>query len=95
MLTKSIFLGVILDGTLLACLKNLDPQITALFIDNGADYLQSYNYQQNQYLGKSLIVPASLGTIQLLENNINSLISRLITSYQFKDHSLILLPHDN
>ncbi len=93
MYSVALFLGFPIDHAFAEALKSIDSQLANLFIRKNDDsYLQEVSYNGVRYLGKfagEINDPASL---KLLEENIYSLLKRIVPNYQFERGALVLFP---
>ncbi len=92
-MTKAhIFLGFPLDDACAAALEGLDPAFKKLYIQDDAAYLQEIVHNEQRYLGKIVMQTESLDALELLQDNIYSLLKKLVPDYPFRDEPLQLFP---
>lgn len=87
-----LFLGFPVNGSLSSAIEKMDPQIVDLFIQEGDNYLKQVIYQDVRYLGKFAGEICDIGSLELLEKNVYSLLKKLISDYPYEDVSLVLFP---
>ncbi len=86
-----LFLGYPLkDEALFQALKEMNPNIYTYFIDNGSDYLQTLEWKEDHYLGKQVPPLTDLETLENLQENIYSLLHKLLPNYPFRETALKL-----
>lgn len=79
MYQSRMFLGFTIDPTIAEQLNILDKGLKALLL-GGGDYLEEYEHQGKRWLGKYVDDLDELPTLELAENNINSLRQRFLGS---------------
>ena len=89
MLEVCLFLGFHVDDDLEAKLKKTSPHLVKYFINNSTDeYLHDIQYQDKRFIGKKLSNIVETEKIKLLENNIHSIVSKLVTKYDRSKYPL-------
>jgi hypothetical protein len=74
-----LFLGVLVDSLISTLLQGIDPKKKALFIrENDSSCLECLSHQDHAYLGKWAGSIRSLEELLLLEENIRSLLRKLL-----------------
>lgn len=86
----NLFLGFKIDAKLSKELSQNSPTFLELFIQNHHDYLQKVNFNDAVYLGKLIGDKIELSNIELIKNNIHSLVSRLAPNYPIQQSNLEL-----
>jgi hypothetical protein len=92
MYISKLFFGLPVDSELSKQLGKINPKILSLFIQEGENYLIEVKMENQTYLGKSILNPIDLSSLELLEANIYSLLKKLLPEYPFHLNSLILFP---
>lgn len=92
MLESQVFLGIKELPLLEETLQKNSPQFLALFIQDHPDYLQRVYLHQQPYLGRFLGSHVDLSCLDLIEENIYSLLHRLASDYPFQEADLELFP---
>lgn len=91
MFEVALFLGFPVDIPLANALAELDPSISALFIqEKDSDYLKKVIYQQSPYIGKSAGDIVEIDQLSLIEANIRSILKKLLPHYS-QEHLFPLL----
>ena len=82
----------------LSALNALNPKVVAIYVTHEgscvseAVYLQEFVHHETRYLGKFLGSKTDLSSLELLEENIYSILKRLVPSYPYLDVPLKLFP---
>lgn len=92
MIEAKLFLGFPVDDDLDLLLKKINPQFKSFFIQNNSDYLQEMTFKNRLYLGKLVENRGSISDLELLENNIYSLLKKIVNDYPFEKKPLLLFP---
>ncbi len=90
MIEFQLFLGFSVDNECSLALNATNPYIIETFIDNASEYLHEITHEGIRYIGKLLGAIESYANLELLEANIYSLLTKLSSSYNFKEKPLIL-----
>lgn len=88
---ENLFIGYPLDRDLEAALFDLSEE-SQFFVGENPIYLQEGSFQGHSYLGKKLSPFQYLENINLVEENIYSLLNRLFPNYPFQPAALQLFP---
>lgn len=100
-MTKSnLFLGFPIDSSFDQLIKQLNPHIINFFIgsnrSNGLneeyEYLTKITHQDVHYLGKYVGQLCDIETLELVENNIFSLLKKIVPNYPYSESQLLLFP---
>jgi len=92
MFDGSLFIGIPLREIEIDQLKILPTPLLAAFIkDQPSDYLQKIESDGISYLGKFIEVPYNVSNIQSLEQNILSLLRKLLPDFSSEDNPLLLI----
>jgi hypothetical protein len=86
-----LFLGFPLSDIYLSQLSQLSPELCSVFIKNHSDYLHQVEIEGKIYLGKYLGPFVDFSSLELIQNNIYSLLKRLIANYPYESYPLVLL----
>jgi hypothetical protein len=92
MYNARLFLGFPKEHELNFALQKINPALLSAFIQGDENYLKEIVYEKKKYLGKYISNPADLQTLELLQENIYSLLKRLIPDYPYQNTPLSLLP---
>ena len=88
----TLFLGFPVDPPFASSLAALDPATVGLFIDDKEqNYLCSLDFEGKRYLGKYAGDLSTLTDLELLQNNIYSLLNRLVPASPCRSIPLSLL----
>lgn len=88
----TLFLGFPVDVAYAKALASANPQLLQLFLSAGhSDYLTEVVHGGLRYIGKSSGEMSSIAQIELLQNNIYSLLRKLTPQYPFTQVPLTLL----
>lgn len=87
-----LFLGFLVDEIFRSALEEVDEEVKIFFIQNDENYLQRVRHNGVLYLGKFLGHKSDLESLRSVEENIYSLLSRLVPNYDFKKTPLRLFP---
>ena len=72
-------------------LARVNPDLLTVFTQGGESYLEDRQIEGVRYLGKALGQLADLGAIDLLEENIYSLLERIDPHFAYRQQPLILI----
>jgi hypothetical protein len=86
------FLGFPLDSSYEECLQKVSPSVLSLFIQNNSQYLQQMTYKDSLYLGKPLGFLIEVQRLELFQDNVYSLLRRLVPDYRYEEYPLVLFP---
>lgn len=86
-----LFLGYRLDAPLQDSLEQ-NFQIAAFFIGERQDCLREIEYQNERYLGKFLGKRVDLNSLELLQENIYSILKKINSDLSCKTVPLVLFP---
>lgn len=92
MIEVELFLGYPVDEGFRDLLKAIDPAFYSQFIGNNPDYLQEMKVSHGFFLGKKIGQEVDIERLKLAEENIYSLLKRLLPEYPLKDTPLVLFP---
>lgn len=87
-----LFLGFLVDEIFRSALEEVDEEVKIFFIQNDENYLQRVRHNGVLYLGKFLGHKSDLESLRTVEENIYSLLSRLLPNYDFRKTPLRLFP---
>ncbi|MGK5594124.1 MAG: hypothetical protein ACSNEK_02045 [Parachlamydiaceae bacterium] len=90
-----LFLGYPLSKDLAEKFSNVKKELLALFIQSHPDYLQETVYRGQRYLGKRVGSIADLDALFLLQENILSLLKKIVPDHSYHKKALILFPLHN
>lgn len=90
---KRLFIGFAVDSAYESLLKALDPKILHYYLnDVEGDLLHEVSYKGCRYIGKFIEEPAFIVDLSLLENNIYSILRRIISEYSYEKVPLRVFP---
>ena len=94
MLEVALFLGFPVDRAYARSMEAVDPTLLELFFHNSndCDYLSEVTNDGVRYLGKYAGENNRVADIALLQNNIYSILKKLIPDYTYETVPLILFP---
>lgn len=92
MFAVELFLGFPVDALFADNKQEIDPQVVALFVQNGDEYLQDVMYKDKRYFGKFAGKINDLAALELLEEHIYSLLKKIVPSHNFEKKQLSLFP---
>lgn len=87
-----LFLGFPIDDDFDQHLKKVDTQLLEHYVGNGDDYLKEVFFHNTRYLGKFAGRGSHLADLDLLEENIYSLLKKIVPQYPYEETSLVLFP---
>jgi hypothetical protein len=91
MLETQLFLGLPLSDSFLLQLRSLPDSLRELFIQvHSSEYLQEIEHEELGYLGKFLGPSISLSSLELIENNVISLLRKLVPNFPYEENPLLL-----
>lgn len=91
MLTLALFLGLPITAPIEDALATINPELRHLFIsDHPESYLKEVTFEGGLYLGKVLGEKVTLDELQLLEQNILSILNKLLPFQLEGDLPLVL-----
>lgn len=92
MFELELFLGFPIDEAYKQMLAKADPSVVSLFIQPGQNYLQKIIYEDIHYLGKFAGKINESSNLDLLAENIYSLLKKITPDYPCQNVPLILFP---
>lgn len=88
-----LFLGLPIKGELAEALGVADEAVKKIFIkDEEKKYLEQIHSNGTDYLGKFVGAKCDLQKLHGVENNINSLLARIVPNYSCPESPLKLFP---
>ena len=91
MFSLSLFLGFPVSASYSEALAKIDPQIIKMFIsDNEDSYLNEVTFEGTQYIGKYVGEVAALSELELLQQNIYSILNKMIPNHTCESVPLVL-----
>lgn len=87
-----LFLGLRLSDHFQSQLALVNPDLAALFIGDNPAYLSRMSLPQGLFLGKKLGQQTDVETLKLAQENIYSLLKKLVPHYPYEETELVLLP---
>lgn len=87
-----LFLGFPVKKEVAHVLEKADEKIKKAFINEEECYLTVINMNETQYLGRFIGTRSDLQTLHSVEENIYSLLRRIVPSYPFDKTPLKLFP---
>lgn len=85
-----IFLGFPVNPSFQEQLKQVSIELVSTFIQDHPDYLQRIEHRGIPYLGKGIGSLVDCASVDLIQENIYSLLKRLVPDYPYQEHALIL-----
>lgn len=92
MFDYQLFLGFRLEKEFQSELDLVPEPLKALFIQNHPDYIQKIDYEGLPYLGKHLGSPVEFNQIDLVKENVISLLRKMVPNYPYENIPLVLFP---
>lgn len=91
MFSVSLFLGFPVNTTYSAALAEIDPLIIKMFIsDSEESYLNEVIFEGTRYFGKYVGEVAVVSELELLQQNIYSILNKLIPNQKCESVPLVL-----
>ena len=81
MLEPHLFIGFAVDDEIEKGLHRANPHAVDLFIQNNSEYLHEAHAADTRYLGKYLTAAHNIEQLRMVENNIASLITKLVPNF--------------
>ncbi len=91
MLSATLFLGLPIDPTLEAALSRVSPALLEQFTQGGDAYLEFFEQGDLRYLGKAVGPSLATSRIDLVRDNILSLIQRLLPKHHLDPSTIQLI----
>lgn len=92
MFDAELFMGFPITSEFALLLDSVSPEIKKLFIQENPDYLREVSHNGHSYLGKFAGKIGEASSLELLENNIISLLKKLVPDYPYQQSSLVIFP---
>lgn len=86
-----LFIGFPLTFEYEERLEKVPRELLSLFIQESPDYLRRFSNEKDVFLGKQISGVTSVDSIELIQQNIYSLLRRLIPDYPYELHPLIIM----
>lgn len=92
-----LFLGFPVDDLFALQLENANHNLVKEFTKENDQYLSEIRYKEMRYIGKKAGSIATLSQLELLQENIYSLLKRLVPNFPYEESPLYLLSlfHDD
>jgi len=87
-----LFLGLKVNTLLKQELKKSSSSVLDLFIQDHPEYLQQVAFNGSEYLGKKLGEKLDLSHLDQIQQNIQTLVSRVAPQYVYHHSALVLFP---
>ncbi len=87
-----LFLGFCVDEKFQESLDKIPDELKMIFIGDDENYLQKVMIKENTYLGKFPEDKSNLQNLRNIEQNIYSILSRLVPDYPCKNFPLRIFP---
>jgi len=87
----ALFLGCPIDDHLENELQAVDPKILNLFLQSD-EYLTKIVYNDMNFLGKYTNTTSNSSELTLLQDNIYSILKKVLPKYPFENKPLVLFP---
>lgn len=88
----TLFFGFPLSEKYIEVLTTVDPRLYHLYVGDSSSSLQELSYKGVRYLGKPLETVVDSGTLELLQLNIYSLLTKLVPTFPYHETPLCLVP---
>lgn len=86
MFEKEIFVGFPVDSLFEKELAKVNPNLVAAFIQKrGDEYLQDFVHEEIRYFGKRGGKNLTIAQLELIEENIYSLLKRLVPEFSYEE----------
>ena len=92
MLNLELFVGFPVDSLFAKELDKANSSVVSTFIQDAGDYLHDYTHNDIRYLGKRAGRNLTLTQLDLLENNIYSLLRKIVPDFPYDETPLYLFP---
>ena len=91
MYEASLFVGVEVTSELKDDLKLSHQGAYKIFVNNGDEYLKECTHLEKKYLGKFLGGSIKTDSLNLMKENVESLLKRLSENFNFEQNKLSVL----
>lgn len=92
MFSVSLFLGFPVSASYSEALRKIDPQIMKMFVsDNEDSYLSEITFENILYIGKYVGEVITVSELELLQQNIYSILNKMIPNHMCLNVPLVLL----
>lgn len=85
-----VFIGMPLEGLFLATYEAVPAQKRALFVGKDETSLREIQYQDKKYVGRFVPAMSSITDLEMIEQNVFSVLKRLTPEFHFDETPLIL-----
>ncbi|MFQ5728768.1 MAG: hypothetical protein ACE5GN_00205 [Waddliaceae bacterium] len=92
MFEVQLFLGFPVDILYSQEMEKANPNVVAQFIRKEGDYLREISHNDMKFLGKEIGKIISLPQLELLEENIYSLLKKVVPEFPYEEAPLYLFP---
>lgn len=92
MASVELFLGFPVSSSFSEKLAKVSPEMRALCIQEGSEYLRQVNCEQGIVLGKYVGSIVDVDSLDLCQDHIISLLKKLVPDHPISPDSLILFP---
>ena len=92
MFEVQLFLGFPVDTLFSQEMEKANPNVVAQFIQKEGDYLREIFHNDMTFLGKEIGKIVSLPQLELLEENIYSLLKKVVPEFPYQETPLYLFP---
>lgn len=90
-----LFLGFPVDDLYSKQLDQVNPNLVKAFIQENEDYLTETHYNEMRFIGKVVGEIIALPQLELLEQNVYSLLKKIVPDFPYKEVPLYLFPIKN
>jgi hypothetical protein len=91
MFTSQLFLGFPVDHLYARKLENANPSMVKEYIHSQGEYLCKITHNEMCFLGKKIGDEVALSKLELLEENIYSLLKKLVPDFPYDETPLYLI----
>ncbi len=87
-----LFLGFPVDELYSKQLDRVNPNLLKAFIQEDGDYLTDVHHNDMRFIGKTIPETIALPQLELLEQNVYSLLRKLVPEFSYEEVPLYLFP---
>lgn len=87
-----LFLGFPVDALYAAELDKVNPNLVSQYVQESDDHLREIIQNEMRFIGKNIGKIITLPQLDLIENNIYSVLSKLVQDYPYDETPLYIFP---